>query len=76
MQEELQRSSPYVFVDQGKTQIVVRDNVKGYQQGLNADMVWYDNVTKVISLVAGWRYAYPARVLVFVGRVRRSRPPA
>ncbi|WP_404873555.1 hypothetical protein, partial [Klebsiella pneumoniae] len=20
--------------------------VKGYQQGLNADMVWYDNVTK------------------------------
>jgi peptide/nickel transport system substrate-binding protein len=25
---------------------VVRDNVKGYQQGLNADMVWYDNVTK------------------------------
>ena len=46
MQEELQRSSPYVFVDQGKTQIVVRDNVKGYQQGLNADMVYYDRVTK------------------------------
>ncbi|KFC03804.1 periplasmic substrate-binding component of an ABC superfamily dipeptide transporter [Trabulsiella guamensis ATCC 49490] len=46
MQEELQRSSPYVFIDQGKTQIVVRDNVKGYQQGLNADMVWYDKVTK------------------------------
>lgn len=46
MQAELQHNSPYVFVDQGKTQIVVRDNVKGYQQGLNADMVWYDNVTK------------------------------
>jgi len=46
MQEELQRSSPYVFIDQGKTQIVIRDNVKGYQQGLNADMVWYDRVTK------------------------------
>ena len=30
----------------GKTQIVVRDNVKGYQQGLNADMVWYDRVMK------------------------------
>lgn len=29
-----------------ESQIVVRDNVKGYQQGLNADMVWYDNVTK------------------------------
>ena len=46
MQQELQRSSPYVFVDQGKTQIVVRDNVKGYQQGLNADMVYYDRVSK------------------------------
>ena len=46
MQEELQHNSPYVFVDQGKTQIVVRDNVKGYQQGLNADMVWYDRITK------------------------------
>jgi len=46
MQEQLQQTSPYVFVDQGKTQIVVRDNVKGYQQGLNADMVWYDKVTK------------------------------
>ncbi|WP_455425827.1 ABC transporter substrate-binding protein [Dryocola sp. LX212] len=46
MQEELQHSSPYVFVDQGKTQIVVRDNVKGYQQGLNADMVYYDRVSK------------------------------
>ncbi|WP_313575909.1 ABC transporter substrate-binding protein, partial [Pseudescherichia sp.] len=46
MQETLQHNSPYIFVDQGKTQIVVRDNVKGYQQGLNADMVWYDRVTK------------------------------
>lgn len=46
MQESLLQHSPYVFIDQGKTQIVVRDNVKGYQQGLNADMVWYDNVTK------------------------------
>ncbi|EKE2411081.1 ABC transporter substrate-binding protein [Escherichia coli] len=46
MQQELQRSSPYVFIDQGKTQIVMRDNVQGYQQGLNADMVWFDQVTK------------------------------
>ena len=46
MQETLLQHSPYVFIDEGKTQIVVRDNVKGYQQGLNADMVWYDNVTK------------------------------
>jgi len=46
IQLELQRNSPYVFIDQGKTQIVVRDNVKGYQQGLNADMVYYDKVSK------------------------------
>lgn len=46
MQKELQRSSPYVFIDQGKNQIVMRDNIKGYAQGLNADMVYYDKVTK------------------------------
>ncbi len=46
MQEELQRSSPYVFMAQGQNQVVLRDNVKGYQQGLNADMVYYDRVTK------------------------------
>ncbi|MGX2012880.1 ABC transporter substrate-binding protein, partial [Enterobacter asburiae] len=45
-QEQLQQKSPYVFVDQGETQVVVRDNVKGYQQGLDADMVWYDRVTE------------------------------
>jgi peptide/nickel transport system substrate-binding protein len=46
MQQELQRSSPYVFIDQAKKQLVLRDNVKGYQQGLNADMVYYDRVSK------------------------------
>lgn len=46
MQQELQRSSPYVFIDQAKTQVVLRDNVQGYQQGLNADMVYYDRVSK------------------------------
>jgi len=46
LQQELQRSSPYVFIDQAKTQVVLRDNVKGYQQGLNADMVFYDRITK------------------------------
>ncbi len=53
MQETLLQHSPYVFIDQGKTQIVVRDNVKGYQQGLNADMVWYDNVTSKRVLSPG-----------------------
>ena len=33
MQQELQRSSPYVFIDQGKTQIVMRDNVQGINKG-------------------------------------------
>lgn len=46
LQEEVQKSSPYVFIDQATAQIVLRNNVTGYQQGLNADMVYYDNVTK------------------------------
>ncbi|PVZ88983.1 ABC transporter substrate-binding protein [Serratia sp. S1B] len=46
LQQALQQSSPYVFIDQAKTQVVLRDNVKGYQQGLNADMVYYDRVSK------------------------------
>jgi peptide/nickel transport system substrate-binding protein len=46
MQQELQQNSPYVFIDQAKTQVVLRDNVKGYHQGLNADMVYYDRVSK------------------------------
>lgn len=46
LQRELQRSSPYVFIDQGKAVLVLRANVKGYQQGLNADMVYYDRVSK------------------------------
>jgi peptide/nickel transport system substrate-binding protein len=46
MQQELQRNSPYVFIDQAKTEVVLRANVKGYQQGLNADMVYYDRVSK------------------------------
>ncbi|MDN0112274.1 ABC transporter substrate-binding protein [Yersinia mollaretii] len=46
LQEELQQNSPYIFIDQAKAQVVLRDNVKGYQQGLNADMVYYDRVSK------------------------------
>lgn len=46
LQQALQRSSPYVFIDQAKTEVALRDNVKGYQQGLNADMVYYDRVSK------------------------------
>ncbi|TCV95166.1 ABC transporter substrate-binding protein [Biostraticola tofi] len=46
LQKELQRNSPYVFIDQAKTQVVLQNKVKGYQQGLNADMVFYDRVSK------------------------------
>lgn len=46
LQQSLRNESPYVFIDQATTQVVLRDNVKGYQQGLNADMVFYDRISK------------------------------
>lgn len=46
IQEEVQRNSPFVFALQERTQLVMRANVRGYRQGLNADMVYYDRVTK------------------------------
>jgi hypothetical protein len=46
---------------------VVRDNVKGYQQGLNADMVWYDRVPN-----NAWGYDQVART--GATRLRERRP--
>ncbi|KAB0676456.1 ABC transporter substrate-binding protein [Aureimonas leprariae] len=46
LQRKLQQSSPFVFMLQGKDQVVLRDGVKGYVQGLNADQVYYDMVSK------------------------------
>lgn len=46
LQREIQKSSPYVFMLQGSDQVVLRDAVKGYAQGLNADLVYYDRVEK------------------------------
>jgi peptide/nickel transport system substrate-binding protein len=46
IQTEVQRSSPYVIALQERSQLVMRANVHGYRQGLNADMVYYDQVTK------------------------------
>jgi peptide/nickel transport system substrate-binding protein len=46
IQTEIQRSSPYVIALQERSQLVMRANVRGYRQGLNADMVYYDQVTK------------------------------
>jgi peptide/nickel transport system substrate-binding protein len=46
IQTEVQRNSPYVIALQARSQLVMRANVRGYRQGLNADMVYYDQVTK------------------------------
>jgi len=46
IQTEVQRSSPYVIALQERSQLVMRANIRGYRQGLNADMVYYDQVTK------------------------------
>lgn len=46
LQKKIQENSPFVFTLQGNDQVVLRDNVKGYVQGLNADQVYYDRVEK------------------------------
>jgi peptide/nickel transport system substrate-binding protein len=46
IQTEVQRNSPFVIALQERSQLVMRDNIRGYRQGLNADMVYYDRVTK------------------------------
>ena len=42
----MQQSAPYVIALQERSQLVMRANIRGYRQGLNADMVYYDQVTK------------------------------
>ena len=46
IQAEVQARSPFVIALQAQEAIVVRANVHGYQQGLDADMVYYDRLTK------------------------------
>lgn len=46
MQHQLMDSSPYVIGLQARNLIAVRDNLKGYIQGINPDMVYYSQVTK------------------------------
>jgi peptide/nickel transport system substrate-binding protein len=46
IQETVQASSPFVFALQERAELVMRDRVQGYSQGLDADMVYYDRVTK------------------------------
>ncbi|MBD8164396.1 ABC transporter substrate-binding protein [Erwinia persicina] len=46
MQREVQKSSPYVIGMQARNLVAMRDNLKGYVQGINPDMVYYSQVTK------------------------------
>ncbi|MDN5682047.1 MAG: ABC transporter substrate-binding protein, partial [Ewingella sp.] len=46
LQLEVQKSSPFVIGLQAKSLIAVRDNIQGYVQGINPDMVFYSKVTK------------------------------
>ncbi|NDL61729.1 ABC transporter substrate-binding protein [Acerihabitans arboris] len=46
MQKQVMQSSPYVIGLQARNLIAVRDNLKGYIQGINPDMVFYSRVTK------------------------------
>ncbi|SQK77221.1 Uncharacterised protein [Tatumella ptyseos] len=46
LQRQVLKSSPYVIGLQARQLIALRDNLKGYQQGMNPDMVFYNQVTK------------------------------
>lgn len=46
MQREVQKNSPYVVGLQARNLIALRANLKGYIQGINPDMVYYNQVTK------------------------------
>ncbi|QRN55850.1 ABC transporter substrate-binding protein [Dyella caseinilytica] len=46
IQRQVQRESPFVISLQERSQLAMRSNVQGYRQGLDADMVYYDQVTK------------------------------
>ena len=46
IQTQVQQRSPIVIALQERSQVIMRANVRGYRQGLNADMVYYDRVTK------------------------------
>jgi peptide/nickel transport system substrate-binding protein len=46
IQRSVQSSSPFVFALQERAELVMRAQVQGYSQGLEADKVYYDRVTK------------------------------
>ncbi len=46
IQAAVQKISPFVIALQARAVVVVRSSVKGYGQGLDADMAYYDRVSK------------------------------
>ncbi len=46
IQRVVQKNSPLVVMFQATDQVALRNNVKGYVQGLNADQVYYERVSK------------------------------
>lgn len=46
IQASVQAHSPFVLALQKRDALLMRANVQGYQQGLDADMVYYDKVRK------------------------------
>jgi peptide/nickel transport system substrate-binding protein len=46
LQRQVEESSPFVFMLQATDQVVLRDTVKNYVQGINPDQVYFDQVEK------------------------------
>ena len=46
IQRDVQKSSPLIFILQATDQIVLRDNVKNYVQGITPDQVYFGQVEK------------------------------
>lgn len=46
LQKDLLNNSPYVIGLQGKNLLAIRASLKGYVQGINPDMVYYNRVSK------------------------------
>ncbi|WP_199102636.1 ABC transporter substrate-binding protein [Aquitalea sp. ASV11] len=46
LQKDIQKNSPFVLAFQASQQVVLRSNVQGFLQGLNADQVYFDKVSK------------------------------
>ncbi|MGE9551929.1 ABC transporter substrate-binding protein [Erwinia amylovora] len=46
LQTEIQQNSPYVVTLQGQKLVGLRSNIQGAQQGIGANMLYYDQVSK------------------------------